>query len=83
MSQKNVRAIIVHDAYVCVCVVRVNGVWDVGGEEVLVQLSHATQERMRDIVEKLTEISQHRMQVLKVCSSDVMRVFPHPFLFMY
>ena len=45
---------------------RVNGVQEVGGEDVLVHLSHATQERMRDIVEKLTEISQHRTQALKV-----------------
>ena len=45
--------------------VRVQGVRDVG-EEALVLLSHATQERMRDVVEKLTEVSQHRIQVLKV-----------------
>ncbi len=50
----------------CAFVVRVNGVQELGGEEMLVQLSHATQERMRDIVEKLTEISQHRVQTLKV-----------------
>ena len=48
-----------------VCLVRVNGVQDMG-EDVLVLLSHATQERLRDVVEKLTEISQHRMQALKV-----------------
>ena len=45
--------------------VRVNGIQDVS-EDALVLLSHATQERMRDVVEKLTEISQHRMQALKV-----------------
>ena len=44
---------------------RVHGVQDVG-EDVLVLLSHATQERMRDVVEKLTEISQHRVEALKV-----------------
>lgn len=50
---------------VCVCLVRVQGMGEVG-EETLVLLSHATQERMRDVVEKLTEVSQHRIQVLKV-----------------
>lgn len=54
-----------------VFVVRVNGVQEVG-EESLVLLSHATQERMRDVVEKLTEVSQHRVQVLKVSSLSLL-----------
>lgn len=49
---------------------RVNGIQE-AGDEVLVLLSHAAQERMRDVVEKLTEISQHRMQVLKVSQSTL------------
>ena len=36
-------------------------------EDVLVCISHATQERLRDVLEKLTEISRHRIEVLKVC----------------
>ena len=41
-------------------------------EETLVLLSHATQERIRDVVEKLTEISQHRTEVLKVSQSSIL-----------
>lgn len=45
-------------------IMRLNGVQEIS-EETLVLLSHATQERIRDVVEKLTEISQHRTEVLK------------------
>lgn len=42
-----------------------NGLHDVS-DDVLVLLSHATQQRMKDVIEKLTAISQHRVEVLKV-----------------
>ena len=35
-------------------------------DEFLVLLSHATQERIKGVVEKLTQISQHRLNALKV-----------------
>ena len=43
------------------------GLTDVS-DEFLVLLSHATQERLKGVVEKLTQISQHRISVLKVPS---------------
>lgn len=48
--------------------VRRYGLSDVS-DEFLVLLSHATQERMKGVVEKLTQISQHRLNVLKVITN--------------
>ncbi len=44
---------------------RQSGVGEVS-EDYLSLLSHATETRLRDILEKLTQISQHRTEVLKV-----------------
>ena len=44
---------------------RQSGVGEVS-EDYLSLLSHATETRLRDILEKVTQISQHRTEVLKV-----------------
>lgn len=46
-------------------------------EDVLVCISHATQERLRDVLEKLTEISRHRIEILKVCSIKLINPASH------
>ncbi len=53
--------------------VRVNGMQDCS-DDLLVYLSHATQERLRDVIEKMTEISRHRVEVLKVSFSSIVCV---------
>ena len=47
---------------------RQHGIGEVS-EEYVSLLSHATEARLRDILEKLTQISQHRTEVLKVIHS--------------
>ena len=57
--------------------VRRYGLTDVS-DEFLVLLSHATQERMKGVVEKLTQISQHRLNVLKVITNTHPSLVPRP-----
>lgn len=42
------------------------GINDVSGDTVNI-ISHAAQERLRDIVEKLSTIAEHRIEIYKVC----------------
>ena len=55
-------------AVLCV-LVRVQGMQDCS-DDLLAYLSHTTQERLRDVIEKMTEISRHRVEVLKVRLTD-------------
>jgi len=51
----------------------VNGMQDCS-DDVLAYVSHATQERLRDVIEKLTEISRHRVEVLKASLYPILRL---------
>lgn len=57
---------------------RVNGLQDFS-EDLLACVSHATQERLRDVIEKMTEIGRHRVEVLKVCFANILFVASLPF----
>ena len=52
------------------CVARQYGVGDVS-DDYLSLLSHAAETRLRDVLEKLTQISQHRTEVLKVNATSI------------
>ena len=60
--------------YICVVSVRKHGLDDVP-HEVADLLSHATQERLRNILERLALISEHRLEIYKVRWSQRGSVF--------
>lgn len=58
---------------------RKHGVSDVS-QDVLNLVSHATQERLRNILEKVSTISLHRLEVYRVCKTflfAVNKLFSH------
>ncbi len=56
--------------FVCLGVGQALGVTDVG-PEVVALVSHATQECLRGLLEKLTVMAEHRKAALKVQQSDL------------
>lgn len=44
-------------------------------QEVFNLVSHATQERLRNILEKLSTISLHRLEVYRVCRITLLKIY--------